>query len=223
MAVEIKLGGKEKRLLGMVVVVFLFAFVGPGFLGDYALQYRNNQEALRVNYENQIQEIEGDLGSIEERKEILRRYINRYRRLVEQDVLSLPEPVNLVQQMKEITTQRKQNATAFQFGDNILLPPEDSTYTVDSSVGVNIYPLDIQMGMLHDMDIFMFMESLEDRVANIGFPVKCSIDIESSDFVVLDRENFQGACRISWYAVTDPNRSNSNAQEGADAPETVQG
>lgn len=213
MAVNIKLGDKEKKLLGAVAVVFLIAFVVPQFLGDYALRYRSEQGSAQRQYQDSIASVRQDLDSIEDRKEILRRYVSRYQSLVERRVLSLPDSVELVKEMKGIAEERRQNATTFQFDDNARLQPANTVYTKNSTIGVDVYPLNVEMGMLHDMDIFMFMESLDDKVESISFPVRCSLILVESEFVVSNRENMQGACRINWYAVNDPDRNVKTAEE----------
>lgn len=215
MAVNIKLGSKEKNLLGAVVVVFLFAFVGPQFLGDYAVIYRNAQGGIKQGFEKNIATIRQDLDSIEDRKEILRRYINRYQLLVEREVLALPNPVDLVKHMKAIATERRQNATKFEFGDNVIVPSASTAYTADSTINVNVSPLNVEMGMLHDMDMFMFMESLDSKLPNISFPVQCSMELVQIEFAVTNRENMRGVCQINWYAVTDPDQ-NVKTEDGAE-------
>ena len=223
MAIDIKLGNKEKKLLFAVVVVFLFAFIGPQFLGEYALRYRDEQNAVKSRLEKNISSIEQSLDSIEDRKKILRRYISRYQTLVERRVLTLPSPVDLVKHMKNISMERRQNATKFEFDDNIVLSADATSYTEGSTIDVNVYPLNVEMGMLHDMDMFMFMESLEAKVPNLSFPVQCSMTLEQSEFAVTNRENMRGACRINWYAVTDPEQSVKTAGGGEGAAAQVQG
>lgn len=209
MAVE--LGSKEKRLLGIVGAVVLFALVGPEILGEYANQYRSEKSSEKSSKETRLQELQADLDGIEDRKEILRRYINRYQNLVDSNVLDLPNAVDVVRHMKEISTERKQNATEFSFSNNEVLAPARTSYTKDSTIGVNVYPLNIEMGMLHDMDMFMFLESLEKRLPNISFPVQCIMSLEEADFTVANRENMRGSCRIAWYGVRDPERSSGEA------------
>ncbi|MGI9297473.1 MAG: hypothetical protein ACR2QC_06190 [Gammaproteobacteria bacterium] len=217
MAVDIKLGDKEKKLLGAVVAMFLFALVLPQFVGEYTLRYRSEQGGFRDQFQGSIATVQQDLDSIEDRKEILRRYITRYQSLVERRVLSLPDAVDLVKHMKDIATERKQSATKFDFGDNVVLAPAGAAYTKDSTVGVNVYPLNVAMGMLHDMDIFMFMESLNERVSSVSFPVQCSLVLEQTEFQVANRENMQGSCRINWYAVSDPERNLASLEAGGEA------
>lgn len=222
MAVDIKLGAKEKKLLTAVVAVFVFALVGPQFIGDYTLRYRSEQGGIRDKFRADIATVQQDLDSIEDRKEILRRYITRYQSLVERRVLSLPDAVQLVKHMKDISTERRQSATKFGFGDNVVLSSDAAVYTENSTVGVNVYPLNVEMGMLHDMDIFMFMESLNDRVASVAFPVQCSMQLEQREFAVANRENMSGSCRINWYAVSDPERNLAALSDEDDESESAQ-
>ena len=58
--------------------------------------------------------------------------------------------------------------------------------------------------MLHDLDIFMFMESLLAKEDNILFPVRCKIGRLHKDFSLEKRPNMVGQCDLAWYWVTDP-------------------
>lgn len=221
MAVNMKLGRREKKLVGIVSGVFAVAFILPQVLSDYANQYRSEELQKRQSHETRIATLRKDLDGIEERKEILRRYIRRYESLVDRDVLSLPGPVDLVNKMKQISADRRQKAVKFQFGSTRRLSPDDTIYTQDSSVQVEIYPLELRMGMLHDLDIFMFMESIEDQVSSLAFPVKCSMERLTDDFIVTDRENMMATCQINWYSVNDPDRKREAEEEEVELEETA--
>ncbi len=220
MAVNIRVGRREKKLIGIVAVVFVLAFVLPQVLSEYARGYSSEELSKKQAQEAQIATLRKDLDGIEERKDILRRYIRRYQSLVDRDVITLPGPVDLVNKMKKISADRRQKAVQFMFGDTRRLQAEDTIYTKDSTVQIEIYPLELSMGMLHDLDIFMFMESIEDQVSSLAFPVKCTMERLTSEFVVTDRENMQATCRINWYSVSDPDRRINTGQE-AETEETA--
>ena len=219
MALSIRVGRRERKLIVIVAVVFVIAFVLPQVLSEYASGYRSAELQKKQEREATIATLRKDLDGIEERKDILRRYIRRYQSLVDRDVITLPGPVDLVNKMKKISTDRRQKAVEFMFGDTRRLQSEDTIYTKDSSVQIEIYPLELSMGMLHDLDIFMFMESIEDQVSSLAFPVKCSMERLTSDFVVTDRENMQATCQINWYSVNDPDRRLTNPEDN-EAEET---
>ena len=207
MADPINLGTKEKKLIFLVGAVMTATIVGPHVLDAYALKYRNDKFQNKAQLEKTITKLSQDLDGIEGRKEILRRYINRYQSLIERRVISLPDTVELVKQMKAISLERKQNATQFEFGDRLIFDSGDSIYTQDSNVNIHVYPLEIQMSMLHDLDIFMFIESIEKNVPSLSFPVKCSMTLLNTEFTVTNRENMMANCQINWYSVNDPDRN----------------
>jgi hypothetical protein len=213
MALNIHIGRREKKLIVIVAVVFAIAFVLPQVLTEYASGYRSAELQKKQERETQIATLRKDLDGIEERKDILRRYIRRYQSLVDRDVITLPGPVDLVNKMKKISSDRRQKAVQFMFGDTRRLQSDETIYTKDSSVQIEIYPLELSMGMLHDLDIFMFMESIEEQVSSLAFPVKCSMERLTNDFVVTDRENMQATCQINWYSVNDPDRRRITPEE----------
>ena len=205
---EIKLGNKEKRLITTVVVVFIVALVGPNVLGQYASQYEREKSQEVSAAKIKLTEAQNKLDGFEDEKKILRRYVDRYNELIENNEISRPDVIDVVKKMKAIGIKRKLHiATTFDFADEIVVEPEESMYMKDSNVKIGIHPLNIQMGMLHDLDIFMFMESLGDQVSSRLFPVKCSMSLLEPEFAIVERENMEASCEIHWYSVDDPERN----------------
>ncbi|MGU9951107.1 MAG: hypothetical protein ACNYPH_02115 [Gammaproteobacteria bacterium WSBS_2016_MAG_OTU1] len=203
----VNLGVKEKRLIIWGVIVLAITVIAPNLLSKEAFNYRNKQVSAKLTLDKKVNVLRTNLDGIEDRKSILRRYINRYKLLVEEETILPPDTVALVKHMKAINEQRKQEATSFEFGSNVKIGFKDSVYTLDSTVDINVLPLNIKMGMLHDMDMFMFLESLEERVSNVAFPVKCSLTLINESFSVSKRDNMSGECQVNWYSVTDPMRN----------------
>lgn len=221
----VQLGDKEKKMVVLVAVVFVLAFVAPQFVSDYSLQYVRAQDREKASLQQKISKLQEDIDGIEDRKVILERYAKRYQSLVERDRIALPDEVQLVKEMKRIRERGKYQGIDFSFLDKISLESGATSYTSDSTIKINVAPLLLEMGMLHDMDMFMFMESLSEKISNLSFPVKCSLRLTQDDFVVADRENMRGECQINWYAVEDPESNIINkpeaAEEGQAAEETA--
>lgn len=203
----LNLGNKEKNLVAWGFMAFVAFVLAPPFVEGYAQRYQQTQVSAKDIADKRVRELRENLSGIEGRKEILRRYINRYRALVDREIILPPDTVALVKHMKAISLRRKQEATTFNFGTNLSVPSEESKYTAGSSVGVEVYPLVLNMGMLHDMDMFMFLESLKERVSNISFPVRCSLELDNLEFEVAKRQNMTAECQINWYSVNDPERN----------------
>ena len=203
----IVLGKKEKKLLIIVGVVAACALIAPGVLGKHTYQYQSEQQQLKSSLEKKQVKIKQDLDGIEDQKEILRQYISRYKSLAESNVIEPPDTVEVVKAMKRIRDDRKLLATSFTFEDAVLLPPDRSTYTTGSSVSVEVHPMILEMGMLHDMDMFMFLESLSGIVPTLAFPVACSMRSLNNEFSIETQENLQATCQVNWYAVSDPERN----------------
>lgn len=80
--------------------------------------------------------------------------------------------------------------------------------------------MQINMKMLHDLDMFMFMESLQSRISTFSFPVRCSFELLEPVFAIQNRENFDGSCQINWYSVKDPDANLDAEEESEDEAET---
>ena len=218
------IGNKEKRLFFLVAAAFIFAVVVPTTLGDYALQYREEQRGNRSSVESRIRQLEQDLGSIEDKRSQVRRYIKSYRELMSRNVLGAPDTVALVKEMRTIRTERRQSAIDFKFDPGVILTGDSVPTAEGSSIDVRVHPMEINMKMLHDLDMFMFMESLHDRVSTVSFPVRCSFELLHTGFVIKNRENLDASCQINWYSVNDPDANTDAAKESASEAEaeTVQ-
>jgi hypothetical protein len=81
-----------------------------------------------------------------------------------------------------------------------------SIYTKDSSIGVSVLPMTIEMGMLHDLDVFMFIQSLSEEIGHVSYPVECTLQRIKNDFLLEERENMKANCTVAWYWVNDPDR-----------------
>lgn len=202
----INLGENEKKTVMWLIGAFAAVALAPEFLSTSALQYRDGALSEQRGLEKKISQLRQDLDGIEERKDILRRHLSRYQSLADRGIIAPPDPADLVRHMKIISQERRQEATQFAFRNSILLGADRAKYVADSDVKVSVTPLVLQMGMLHDMDMFMFMQSLGKQVANLSFPVRCTMTRLTEEFEPRQRRNMDGMCEIHWYAVDDPDR-----------------
>lgn len=220
MAASINLGKKEKRLLTLIGVVVVITVVVPTFLTDEALSYRRDKESAKNNLDKKIRELRENLDSVEERRAQIRRYITKYQSLVTRRVMDAPDTVSLVRHMREISNQRKQPATTFSFADSVELQSDKLGAVEGSSIIVSAHPMELSMQMLHDMDLFMFLESLQERVTNLSFPVSCQFTLLEPEFAIQRRENMTGTCEVVWYSVMDPD---SNVDANGEIKEDEEG
>ena len=201
---NIQFQARERKLLIKVGIVFVIATMVPNMVSDYALDYQKSQERIKLGLEEKVRSYEERLSGVEDERNILRRYVTEYRGLIERGVLFEPNRVKVVKEMKEISMNRKLFPASYGFSPNQVLAPSASVYTQDSTVGISILAMNLEMQMLHDLDIFMFMESLLAKEDNILFPVRCKIGRLHKDFSLEKRPNMVGQCDLAWYWVTDP-------------------
>ncbi len=217
MNIAASLGRKENNMIAVLAVAFGVAFVAPEFVTTYSQQYIEQESGEKRQLEKRVAELQAEIDGIEDRKVILGRYVRRYRSLIERKIVRAPGKVSLVRQMKQINDEGKYKSVAFNFLDPIVIDPTETQYTADSTVEVEVSPLVLEMGMLHDMDMFMFLEELSERIPNVSFPVQCSMTSMETEFVVADRENMRATCQVNWYSVKDP-ESTQPIEEEDDLP-----
>ena len=63
--------------------------------------------------------------------------------------------------------------------------------------------MELSMPMLHDLDMFMFIEELKARVDDQFFPVQCRITRSQAQFALQIRNNFKALVILS-VAIYDP-------------------
>ena len=70
-------------------------------------------------------------------------------------------------------------------------------------VEVNSSPMDLQMGMLHEEDLFALLEGLRQSIRNLFTVDSCSINRQSPVESSLDtkRANLTGNCTIRWVTI----------------------
>lgn len=76
-------------------------------------------------------------------------------------------------------------------------------FNVKRGVEVNSSPMDLQMGLLHEEDLFALLEGLRQSIRNLFTVDSCSISRSSPVSSSLDtkRANLNGNCTIRWVTI----------------------
>lgn len=197
---------REKTLAKVLVAVVIFAFVAPNFAQEWSADYLNQESRRRENLESKVADLTERLAGIEDQRQLLRRFINDYRKWEGSGSLDDHKLIDWVRTMDAIKERRKLFQIGFNFGDQRQLNPDTSRFTDGSTVSMNLVEMRVEMDMLHDMDFLMFMESLDQGASALFFPTQCEIDRKSESFALQQRVNLTADCLIKWLAVRDPDR-----------------
>ena len=211
---------REKTLAKIMVAVVLFALVAPKFANEWGTEYLNQESRRRENLEAKVADLTERLAGIEDQRQLLRRFINDYRKWDDSGSLDDHNLISWVRTMEAIKNQRKLFDISFNFGDQRQLNPGDSKFTDGSTAAISLVEMQVEMDMLHDMDFLMFMESLDQGTSALFFPTQCEIQRTTAEFALQQRVNMHSSCVIKWLAVRDPDRKAS--QNEGEAGETAQ-
>ena len=212
---------REKTLAKILVAVVLFALIAPRFANEWGVEYLKKESRRRENLEAKVADLTERLAGIEDQRQLLRRFINDYRKWDDSGSLDDHNLISWVRTMEAIKNQRKLFDISFNFGDQRQLSSGDSKFTDGSSAAISLVEMRVEMDMLHDMDFLMFMESLDQGTSALFFPTECEIERMTEEFALQQRVNMHSSCVIKWLAVQDPDRKASQ-KEGEAEEETAQ-
>ena len=202
-----QLGPKEKNVIVRAAVVFVVAVIVPSYLTDEANLYRNSEVNRQQQLQNQKSDLQAKLDGIEEQRQLFRRNLESYNRWQDRGAITESvDPVAWLDIMKQIRERRRLSGIAYDFGDNISIAPEQTEYTKGGSANINMVPMQVSMPMLHDMDMFMFLEDLASQTDELFFPVSCTLDRLEADFSPVVRNNVSAECQVVWIFMQDPDQ-----------------
>ena len=202
-----QLGPKEKNVIVRAALVFVVAVVVPSYLTDEASNYRNTEVSRQQQLQNQRADLQAKLDGIEEQRQLFRRNLESYNRWQERGAITESvDPVGWLNLMRQIRQQRRLSGISYDFGDNITVSPEGAEYTKEGTANINMIPMRVEMPMLHDMDMFMFLEDLASQADELFFPVSCTLDRLEADFSPVVRNNVNAECHVVWVFMQDPDQ-----------------
>ena len=197
---------REKSLGKILVAVLIFAFAAPEYALQWSSEYLQQESRRRENLEAKVADLTERLAGIEDQRQLLRRFINDYRKWESSGSLDEHKLIDWVRTMDAIKDRRKLFKIAFNFGDQRQLSANASRFTEGGTAAMSLVEMRVEMDMLHDMDFLMFMESLDQGASALFFPTECQVTRETESFALQQRVNLTSDCLIKWLAVSDPDR-----------------
>ena len=210
---------KEKRIISKVFVFFLVFVIAPNVASNYVHQYSSDEQKEHNKLQRDEKNLRFKLEGIGDAREKFRKNDVSYRQWREKGVVSKnirQDPVEWIKVMGQVKKDRRLNVVQFKFGNSFNVPSERSKYTNGSTAEINILEMELSMPMLHDLDIFMFIEDIQDRIDDYFFPVQCWITRTEAQFALRVRDNFNGSCDFIWVAIYDPLSEEEKEEEKSD-------
>lgn len=198
---------KEKKLGVIVAAIFVVAVALPYFGDRYSADYLRSQKRLDGQLRNEIKDFEQKLATIEDQRRLLRENREEYISWVERGAVGDQDPVDWVREMKNIVDERKFHPPQFSFGNVRNHPSSAYPWTKDSTVNVAVMPMSLNLPMLHDLDMLVFLESLDTRVGSMFFPVECYFARVETEFALANRVNMRSDCSLDWVFINDPEKT----------------
>lgn len=220
----IQITEKEKKILVKVVVLgavmFGLVWAGERYVNQFTVDERSLNETLRT----EEADFRTRLSQIQDEERLQNQFVESYRRYQEQGLIlgnqfaedsefaaEQDEIFRLVllERLQEIQRDRKFFNFVSRMTKPSNLPSSFSEYTSDSQVAVRTNLMNIQMPMLHSLDMLMLLNDFYDEETNRFVPVRCAIgrtvtytgnpeDLLNSD------AKLSGECDLVWLTIFDP-------------------
>ena len=211
---------KEKKILILVVLFVAVIVVAPLLAEDYLSDRLKLENNRRDQLGSTITGLQNSLNNIEAERRLVAENRENYLRWVESGVVDEPDLVRLVKTMKSIQQERKFFPIKYQLLNHRFIGPDASYLTEGSSIDIRITQVNMNMDMLHDMDAFMFIDSLTSGSLNVFiFPVECRFARLVSDFSLTYQPNLKGDCKMDWISARDPERSLGEEESDGESDE----
>lgn len=192
-------GIRETTLLIKLAVVLALTVVVPGVFANWADGYRQEAVNRGQSLQTALREVRENLADVIQQKELYDNFQDSYELWQSRGVVTdTVDSASWRNVMYEIKQKRKLGVVDFSFGDSLLVASADSTFTADSTARIGVLPMNLSMPMLHDMDIFMFLDDLAKRADGMFIPLLCEMTRLEVDFDAVLRDNIRGTCEIIW-------------------------
>ncbi|MGI9338322.1 MAG: hypothetical protein ACR2P4_07435 [Gammaproteobacteria bacterium] len=198
------IGARERNLLIKIVIVVIITIVTPNYFSDWADVYRREAVSRGQTLQTELREVRTNRKNVTEQRRLYDAYLTSYQLRQDRGVVAgTVDRVGLRNVMYDIKQKRRLGVIDFTFGTSQRVPSEESVFTEGSTANIGILPMHVSMPMLHDMDIFMFLDDLSKRAAGVFVPLSCEMTRLEADFSAALRDNVRGECDVVWVVVDD--------------------
>lgn len=238
-----QLSDKEKGLIVKIVI-----FLGVMYGAVWGSQTWVSQfTAAERNLNSELKEEEADfrtrLSQIQDEERLQNQYVESYRNYQDQGLILGRDYVEdedfaaeqdeirrlaLLEKLQEIQQNRSLFRVISRLTQPENLPPSFSEYTMESDVAVRTYLMNVQMPMLHSLDMLMLLNDFYDEDTNRFVPVKCTMSRlgeytgDPEDLLTAD-EKLNGECDLVWLTIYDPLQGRVTAGGEVEAEAATEG
>ena len=210
---DIQLYPKERR-----VVMATAIFAGICLAIAYGAEWGAATFSSQSQRENAVLKQEQDnfqerLATIQDEERLQNQYAQSYRDWEAHGLLGEESRLAWVETLQTIQERRNLFPISYQISAQEVFDSDSSVYTENSSVSVQASPMTIKMGMLHVLDVLLFLNDYAKEVSGVFIPTFCRVDRHSSRFEAVNRPNMTGECRLEWITVADPDKGLSREEQ----------
>ena len=204
---------KEKSIL-IFTAIWLAALVGiPNSLGGFLTDHANAEKRRQSDLVNREDELRQRLADVESERELVLKFSNSYEEIEGRGYFQEPNKVKWLEVMQDIIDKRGLYGMTYDFDTTENYAPGVSKLSKDSTIEFRVDKINLQSTMLHDLDIFMFIEDYRSALGNSLIPTYCEIAKTEPDYELRNQPNFSVECTFDWVSLIDPNRRKDSGEE----------
>lgn len=152
-------------------------------------QLENNTKA-----QAELAQAQGKYKQTESEKNEIRDFLPRYQQLIRRGFVGEERRLDVIEKIRQVQESRKLLPIKYE-----ILPQQ--VFTLDPSIDTGQLELRsskllVQMGLLHEMDLFNFLRDL--RTSGIFIPQLCTIKPTNTALETLLSPRLNGECTIAW-------------------------
>jgi hypothetical protein len=233
----------EQAEKNLAIKVIIFAVVVYGLVwgsNRYIAEFTNAERAANDEYKATLQDFQERLGQIQVEEQLQSQYVNEYnqfqssgRIVSDQEIAQASENeelrrLELLSRLQDIINEREFFEAQYTLSSPENLPSETSEIISESTVLIRATRMDIEMPLLHSLDILMLINDFYDEQTNRFVPVDCEMTLMNNRFRSEDAqerrlalfevtENIEAKCGLVWLSIYDPalGKSQEELEESA--------
>lgn len=231
---DLNITEKERNLLVKLAIIVAVSY-GAVWVGErFATQYSAEVRSANSELKGELDEYRSKLAEIEDEEVLQSQYVETYNDYKERNLIvgstatgedevaaEIDEANKLLERLQQITRERKFFEITYSLPAAENLPASFSELTADSDVAIRARKMNLEMPLLHSLDLLMLLNDFYDVTDNRFTPSKCTMEYagkkaDQEDGLLQLDENIQSECDLVWLSVHDPKQGIGEQEEGTD-------
>jgi|GEM_PF-680417 len=203
---------QDMLLLQWPILLLVIAFLASAvWCGGAYLFKENTHRALQTARTNRVR-MTASVRQIEDEEKTVRSFIDRYRQLATEGVISDEDRLELVEAVNSIRARHALYPVQLDIEQQAMLPLGQNVGQGNpgNSISYRVSRIRLTMPLLHEEDLSHLLEGLRDIKRGIFIAEECSIKRtgENSEIARLAlHENLTASCKILWLTLKEQERN----------------